>query len=179
MSEGWDWVFPRKAKFGRKTSSPRLSSYLTGEGEVASHGVPEKFSGFPGPGLICSKWAKKEATFGEPDVPPLAPWHAERRARQAQAVYRWASASDQGLACAERVRVPLEAGAPACTASGWAGAARIWRGHTFWALGWGRSQPCFRHTLLSLHPLITADSPFSLLHPSRVLDWKSPTSSLL
>ena len=135
VSEGWDWVFPRKAKFGRKTSSPRLSSYLTGEGEVASHGVPEKFSGLHGPGLICSKWAKKEATFGEPDVPHLAPWHAERRARQAQAAYRWASATDQGLACAERVRVPLKAGAPVCTASGWAGAARIWRGHTFWALG--------------------------------------------
>ena len=148
VSEGWDREFPRKAKFGRKTSSPRPSSYLTGEGEVASHSVPQKFSGFPGPGLICSKWAKKEATFGECRLVPLGTLTCrERRALQAQAEYRRASASDQGLECAERVEVPMEAGDLQCTASRWAGAARMWKCPTFWVLGWGRSQPCFQtHT---------------------------------
>lgn len=29
----------------------------------------------------------------------------------------------------------------------WAGAARVWRGHTCWVLGWGRAQPyVFTHT---------------------------------
>lgn len=105
MYEGWEWEFPRKAKFGRKTSFPRLSSYLTGEGEVASRSVPEKFSGFPGPGLICSKWANKEATFGEHRLSPLGTLTCrERRALQAQAEYRWASASDQGLEGADEWR---------------------------------------------------------------------------
>lgn len=76
----------RKAKFGRETS-PKLSSDLIGENEIAAH-------------WVCSSQGP-------------ACWHAEI-ALQAQAENRWGSASGLGLESAEGMEVPLWAGGLEC-----------------------------------------------------------------
>lgn len=61
--QGWEREYLRKAKFRTETSSPKLSSDLIGEDEIAAHWMAEKFDGLPGPDLLHSCWASKEATF--------------------------------------------------------------------------------------------------------------------